>query len=155
MSSDEFNYSTPAKKSRRNELHPSEAFKSGYAREFAADMIKVYLKTLFINTFQASTKGDGFFRCDLCKVDNVIGKAGKANIVRHNASKSHQNAKKAMNSAMPMAQFVIKGPSTSEADRNSIVEATIAYHTVKHHQSFSQADCLNELLPSKFSKFQT
>lgn len=50
--------------------------------------------------------------------------------------------------------FVVKGPSTSEADKNSIVEASFAYHIIKHHQGFVQADCLNELLPSKFANFK-
>jgi hypothetical protein len=139
------------KKPRLSELRPSESFKSEYEREFAGDRIKVtFNRFQDLNSFQTSTKGNGFFRCELCKIDNVIGKAGKAAIVDHNKSKAHQNAKKAMNSAAPMAQFVVKGPSTSEAYQNSIVEATMAYHIVKHHQGFVQADCLNELLPSKF-----
>jgi len=52
-----------------------------------------------------------------------------------------------------MAQFIVKGPSTSESDQNSIVEATSAYHIVKHHQAFVHADCLNQLLPGKLSKY--
>ena len=38
---------TPAKKPRQSKVRPSEAFKSEYAQEFAGDMIKVSLKTLF------------------------------------------------------------------------------------------------------------
>jgi hypothetical protein len=86
----------------------------------------------------------------LCKSDVIIGKKGREAITRHNKTKTHQDAKKAKNLSAPMELFVIKGPSTSESDKNSLVEATIAYHVVKHHQGFVQADCLNELLPSKF-----
>jgi hypothetical protein len=86
----------------------------------------------------------------LCKSDVIIGKKGKEAITRHIKTNAYQNAKKAKNISAPMDFFVVKGPSTSEADRNSIVEATITYHIAKHHQGFVQVDCLIELLPSKF-----
>jgi hypothetical protein len=63
---------------------------------------------------------------------------------------AHQNAK---NAVAPMELFVTKGPSTSESDKNSIIETSIAYHVVKHHQGFIQADCLNELFPGNSSIF--
>jgi len=48
MSSDsESERPTPAKKPCQSKVRLSEAFKSEYAQEFAGDMIKVSLKTLF------------------------------------------------------------------------------------------------------------
>ena len=157
-SSSESECPTPVKKSRQsrksyqNEVRPSEAFKSEYTREFAGDMITVSLKHYLIFKFllQVSAKGNGFFFCGLCKKDCVIGKKGREAITQHNKSKAHQDAKKAKNASAPIDFFVVKEPSTSKSDKNSIIEATIAYHIVKHHQGFIQADCLNELLPSKF-----
>jgi len=52
-----------------------------------------------------------------------------------------------------MELFVTGGFSTFESDKNSIIKAAISYHIVKHHQGFVQADCLNDLLPGKFSNF--
>lgn len=93
--------------------------------------------------------GDEYFFCGLCKSDNKLGKKGELSIKQHIATAAHKNAKKACNSVAPMKLFTTTGPTRNELGKCRIVEATVAYQIIKHHQSFASADCTNETFPSK------
>lgn len=87
--------------------------------------------------------------CRLCSCTFSIGHGGKADIVQHIQTKKHKNQIPVPSSSKPVSSYFLKRHS-DEDDKVTAAEMTMAYHTIKHHQSFSSSDCNNKLFSTIF-----
>lgn len=88
--------------------------------------------------------------CSMCNSYINIGHGGRSDIRDHLKSKKHIQKISNASSSQNIGNYFISS-SSPENNKIAIAELTIAYHTVKHHQSFRSADCGNKLYPALFA----
>ncbi|XP_028158533.1 uncharacterized protein LOC114351490 [Ostrinia furnacalis] len=72
---------------------------------------------------------------------------GAADIEKHINTEKHKKQSRLCASTSKLDNFV----SMQGKDKNSAVDATLAFHVVKHHQSYKSMDCTSPLLKKLFS----
>lgn len=96
------------------------------------------------------TKYNNEVTCTTCTVDINIANKGKHDLEQHIKSQKH---KKNIGSAVSSKKIdsVFESQSLCEIEKISATEATLAYHTVKHHMSYRSTDCTHKLLAKLFN----
>lgn len=82
--------------------------------------------------------------CSVCNCFISISHGGRSDIVDHIRSKKHTNRFSATSCSKTLQNYFVKHQS-SEETKVRAAELTLAYHTVKHHQTFRSSDCTNKL----------
>lgn len=78
-----------------------------------------------------------------------VSHGGKSDLTKHVSSLKHKNALSASSSCSKLSSFFIK--DTAESKTLAAAEATMAYHTVKHHLSYNSTSCSGKLHGKVFS----
>lgn len=92
-------------------------------------------------------------KCKVCDCYFSFGSRGIKDVERHMESEKHKKMSKAVSSNSKMNAF-FKPTLNIVSERKAAAEATLAYHTVKHHQSYKSMDCTGGLLRKLFSDSQ-
>lgn len=82
--------------------------------------------------------------CKICNCFLNIAHGGQSDIKDHINSNKHLNNYRASSSSQKIDNFFIKDDS-NEQRKITLAELTMAFHLVKHHQSFRSADCTSKL----------
>lgn len=82
-------------------------------------------------------------KCKVCDCYFSFGSRGIKDVERHLESEKHQKMSKAVSSNSKMDTF-FKPTLNIISERKAAAEATLAYHTVKHHQSYKSMDCTDQ-----------
>ena len=97
--------------------------------------------------------------CQLCNVRFSVAHGGRSDINQHLRSQKHKDAEKNQASVKHISSFMVRRDDNSESDKIAASEALVAYHTVRHGQSFRSNDCLSTLIKKlyepKFSSART
>lgn len=86
-------------------------------------------------------------KCTICDSFVSIGYKGAVDIDKHINTEKHKKQNGLCASTSKLDSFVSK----QSKDKNSAVDATLAFHVVKHHQSYKSMDCTSPLLKKLFS----
>ena len=94
--------------------------------------------------------------CITCGCGTFISVANKGSISLddHIKTTKHKQAIKGETSSSKMTDYFCK-PGTKSEDEVAAVEATMAFHTVKHHYSYKSNDCTYTLMAKIFPDFST
>lgn len=82
--------------------------------------------------------------CTTCSVAVSIANKGGHDIEQHIKSEKHKRRIRDGHSSKTVADFFMK-PCSNIQSKVSAAEATLAFHTVKHHHSFNSVDCSHKL----------
>ncbi|XP_055906088.1 uncharacterized protein LOC129941473 [Eupeodes corollae] len=82
--------------------------------------------------------------CSICNCTISIANKGRRDIEDHVKSEKHSKNLRASTSSAALDSFVVRRPAADQKHLKA-AEATIAYHTVFHHQSFNSLDCTIKL----------
>ncbi|KAJ3661543.1 hypothetical protein Zmor_005934 [Zophobas morio] len=94
--------------------------------------------------------------CEICKSEVDISNSGRSNIKSHLNKKKHRLAEIASQSSKKLQTFFKKDEVSSENLLTAAKEGTVAYHTIKHMQSFRSLDCTSKLIACLFeAKFMS
>ena len=97
--------------------------------------------------------------CQQCNTHFSVSHGGRSNINQHLQSQKHKEAEKAMASAGNIRSYFITHSDDTESCKIAGIKAVIAYHGVRHGQSFRANDCLSKLIKTtvepKFSLART
>lgn len=88
--------------------------------------------------------------CEICKCEFDISNSGRSNIKNHIKKKKHQVALNAVVSSRRVNNFFKNNNLSTENLQLAAKEGTVAYHTIKHMQSFRSLDCTSKLLATLF-----
>lgn len=89
--------------------------------------------------------------CTICGAKFSIGHGGRTDIVTHMKSNKHKVALQVKSSSSKMDNY-LSVKAVSDMDKQlSAQEATFAYHTVMHNQSFKSMDCTSDIIKSLFN----
>jgi hypothetical protein len=103
----------------------------------------------FPSNIHSFTKGRTDYEafCKYCKTYISISHGGVSDIKCHIMKTKHQQKVNASASSKKVSSFFVK-----ESSSNLIAtEICLAYHVVKHHQSFNSSNCNNTLFPKLFA----
>jgi hypothetical protein len=85
--------------------------------------------------------------CQHCNVYFFVARGGRSDIDQHLlCSQKHKDAEKTLVSVKNISLFMVRRDGDSESDKIAANEALVAYHTVRHGQSFHTNDCLSTLI---------
>lgn len=90
--------------------------------------------------------------CIVCAKTISIKNKGKADLDQHIGTVRHKekvDVERQPNTGKVTSCFPVEG--SNEQDQASAVEATLSFHTVKHHFSFKSTDCTTKLCKNMFS----
>ena len=97
--------------------------------------------------------------CQQCNAHFSVSHGGRSDINQHLQSQKHQEAAKAMASTGNISSYFVTHSDDTESRKIAAIEAVIAYHGVRHGQSFRANDCLSKLIKTtvepKFSSART
>ncbi|XP_055904720.1 uncharacterized protein LOC129940426 [Eupeodes corollae] len=82
--------------------------------------------------------------CSICNCTISIANKGRRDIEDHVKSEKHSKNLRASTSSAALDSFVVRRPAADQKHLKA-AEATIAYHTIFHHQSFNSLDCTIKL----------
>lgn len=82
--------------------------------------------------------------CD-CYISIKYSYKGAFDIDTHIKSKKHQNRLLVVNKNRKI-DTIFQSSSSQSKIKQSAAEATLAFHTVKHHQSYKSMDCTGRLM---------
>jgi hypothetical protein len=85
--------------------------------------------------------------CKHCKTYISISHGGVSDIKCHIMKTKHQQKVNASASSKKVSSFFVKESSS----KLIATEICLAYHVVKHHQSFNSSNCNNTLFPKLFA----
>ena len=80
--------------------------------------------------------------CQQCNAHFSVSHGGRSDINQHLQSQKHKEAEKAMASAGNISSYFVTHSDDTESRKIAAIEAVIAYHGVRHGQSFRANDCL-------------
>lgn len=94
--------------------------------------------------------------CIICGHGTFVSVAnkGKADLDAHMATEKHRRASRGESTSAKMTDFFSK-PGTKIEEEVAVAECTMAFHTVKHHQSYRSTDCTSSLLNTLFHNSET
>ena len=94
-----------------------------------------------------------------CNVHFSVLHGGRSDINQHLQSQKHKEAEKAIASTGNISSYFVTHSDDTESRKIAAMEAVIAYHGVRHGQSFRANDCLSKLMQTsvepKFSSART
>lgn len=91
--------------------------------------------------------------CEVCKSEFDISNSGRSNIKNHiNKKNTKYLALNAASSSQKVNHFFKNDDLTTENLQLAAKEGTLAYHTIKHMQSFRSFDCTSKLLATLFER---
>lgn len=94
-----------------------------------------------------NSKFDAF--CKVCNVKVSVANKGKFDLEQHIQSQKHSLTIRSGESSRPIDSFY-KLKTSKVIESAAAVEATLAFHTVKHNFSFRSTDCTTSLLKNLF-----
>jgi hypothetical protein len=83
--------------------------------------------------------------CQYCNVHSSLVHGGRSDVNQHLRSQKHKDAEKTLVSVKNISSFMVRCDGDSESDSIAASEALVAYHTVRHVQSFRANDCISTL----------
>jgi hypothetical protein len=83
--------------------------------------------------------------CQHCNVHFSVAHGGRSDINQHLRSQKHKDAEKTLSSVKNISSFIVRRDGDGESHKTAACEALVAYHTVRHNQSFRTNDCLSKL----------
>jgi hypothetical protein len=90
--------------------------------------------------------------CSLCNSSFSVSHGGKSDITSHIKTKKHQAILLAKSTSVPITSS-LKSLVASDSDLDlAAKEATYAFHTVKHDQSFNSMDCTSKVVKALFEQ---
>lgn len=100
-----------------------------------------------------SGRDDFDAKCSICDCHVDVGNKGTIALERHVATEKHKKMIRAAGSSKVTNYFQ---PSTSMTLKNThAAEGTLAFHTVKHHQSYNSMECTASLTRKMFADSET
>lgn len=96
------------------------------------------------------TKIDFEVTCESCNKIVSISNKGKADLEQHLQSTKHKSNIQSTSTSKNLNAYFVQRNSKIE-DKILAAEATMAFHTVKHHQSYKSCDCSTKLYRRIFS----
>ncbi|CAK1597427.1 unnamed protein product [Parnassius mnemosyne] len=90
-------------------------------------------------------RNDQEVKCTICDCFVSIGYKGGADIEKHLKTEKHLKKNRLCASTSKIDTFI-----TQKGNKSSAVDATLAFHVVKHHQSYKSMDCTSQLLKNLF-----
>lgn len=87
--------------------------------------------------------------CRICKCFISIGHGGRSDIKDHSETTKHKSNCLSAESSSKLTNYFVRKHSPDEF-KIAAVECTLAFHTVKHKQSFTSMDCSTPLYKSLF-----
>jgi hypothetical protein len=101
-----------------------------------------------------SGRDDFDAKCSICDCHVDVGNKGTIALERHVATEKHKKNIRAAGSSSKVTNFF--QPSTSLTLKNAhAAEGTLAFHTVKHHQSYNSMECTASLTRKMFADSET
>src|SRR5436190_10293595 len=94
--------------------------------------------------FIKRAKKDGEAECNFCSATFCISDGGRRDITRHSETARHKKNAENVISSSKISSFFEKVQS-KDSDKIAAAEGTMAFHTVKHQQSFNSMDCISNL----------
>lgn len=88
--------------------------------------------------------------CEICKSEVDISNSGRSSIKAHLTKNKHRLAASASATSNKLVNFFKKDEISSENLLIAAKEGTVAYHTIKHMQSFRSLDCTSKLISCLF-----
>ncbi|KAL4709414.1 hypothetical protein ACJJTC_001210 [Scirpophaga incertulas] len=92
--------------------------------------------------------------CSICNNHFSIKFKGGADIEKHILTEKHKKNSLTVSSNTKI-DSLFQPQSSGLTDQISAAEATLAFHTVKHHQSFKSMDCTSQLVKAIFADSNT
>ncbi|KAL0879423.1 hypothetical protein ABMA27_003174 [Loxostege sticticalis] len=93
-------------------------------------------------------------KCSICDCHVDVGNKGTTALERHVATEKHKKMIRAASSSSKVTNFF--QPSTSLILKNThAAEGTLAFHTIKHHQSYNSMECTASLTRKMFADSET
>lgn len=92
--------------------------------------------------------------CSICNSHFSIKFKGGADIEKHILTEKHKKNSLTVSSNTKI-DSLFQPQSSGLTDKISAAEATLAFHTVKHHQSFKSMDCTSQLVKAIFADSNT
>lgn len=89
-------------------------------------------------------------KCTVCNVEFNISIGGRASITKHTLSNKHKSCLDALSSSKKIENFIRRPTFTSQEKKLAIAEGTMAFHTIKHNQSFRSMDCTSKIIRKLF-----
>jgi hypothetical protein len=74
--------------------------------------------------------------CQHCHVHFSVAPGGRRDIIQHLRSQKHKDAETTVASIKSISSFMVRHGDDSECYKIAASEALVAYHTVRHGQSF-------------------
>lgn len=97
---------------------------------------------------RSKTKEETF--CEACNKHISVVNKGKADLEQHLQSSVHKLNIQSASCSRSIGHYFVQENSKSE-EKILAADATLAYHTVKHHQSYKSCDCSTKLYRRLFS----
>ncbi|KAL0852636.1 hypothetical protein ABMA27_016911 [Loxostege sticticalis] len=93
-------------------------------------------------------------KCSICDCHVDVGNKGTTALERHVATEKHKKMIRAASSSSKVTNFF--QPSTSLILKNThAAEGILAFHTIKHHQSYNSMECTASLTRKMFADSET
>ncbi|GBP56342.1 hypothetical protein EVAR_43281_1 [Eumeta japonica] len=91
--------------------------------------------------------------CTVCDCYISIKYKGAFDIDTHIKSNKHKNQLLTVSKTRKI-DTIFQSASSQSKTKESAAEATLAFHTVKHHQSYNSMDCTGRLMKSQIAKIE-
>lgn len=87
--------------------------------------------------------------CPTCQVKFSVVNKGKYDLDQHLDTEKHKHRLRVVASSSKIDSHFVKKISSLD-EQITAAEATLVYHSVKHHYSFNSVDCTHKLLKTVF-----